>query len=92
MLDDIPEILFVNLTPSTIDDPLSSLSETVAMIDAAKIPHERIVFEVVESDQAQDVNQLRTLLRYYRDAGFRVALDDVGAGYSSLNLLHQLVA
>jgi EAL domain-containing protein (putative c-di-GMP-specific phosphodiesterase class I) len=90
VLDDIPEILFVNLTPSTIDDPLSSLSETVAMIDAAKIPHDRIVFEVVESDQAQDVNQLRALLRYYRDAGFRVALDDVGAGYSSLNLLHQL--
>jgi EAL domain-containing protein (putative c-di-GMP-specific phosphodiesterase class I) len=29
-------------------------------------------------------------LRFYRDAGFRVALDDVGAGYSSLNLLHQL--
>jgi EAL domain-containing protein (putative c-di-GMP-specific phosphodiesterase class I) len=90
VLDDISETLFVNLTPSTIDDPLSSLAETVAMIDAANIPHERIVFEVVESDQAQDVNQLRALLRFYRDAGFRVALDDVGAGYSSLNLLHQL--
>jgi EAL domain-containing protein (putative c-di-GMP-specific phosphodiesterase class I) len=33
---------------------------------------------------------LRGLLATYRDAGFRIALDDVGAGYSSLNRLHQL--
>ena len=90
MLDRIAETLFVNVTPSVIDDPLSSLERTVEMIDDAKIPHERIVFEVVEQDQAHDVMHLRGLLRFYRDAGFRVALDDVGAGYSSLNLLHQL--
>lgn len=32
----------------------------------------------------------REVLQYYRDAGFLVALDDLGSGYSSLNLLHQL--
>jgi EAL domain-containing protein (putative c-di-GMP-specific phosphodiesterase class I) len=30
------------------------------------------------------------MLATHRDAGFRVALDDVGAGYSGLNLVHQL--
>ena len=30
------------------------------------------------------------ILSFYRDAGFRVALDDIGSGYSSLNVLHQL--
>ena len=90
VLDDISETLFVNLTPSTIEDPISSLSRTLLMIDEARIPHDRIVFEIVESDQAQDAQQLKTLLHFYREAGFRVALDDVGAGYSSLNLLHQL--
>lgn len=90
VLDDIRETLFVNLTPSTIEDPIASLERTVEMVDAAKIPHHRVVFEVVESDQALDVQQLKALLGFYRDAGFRVALDDVGAGYSSLNLLHQL--
>ncbi len=90
VVDEIRENLFVNVTPSVLDDPLSSLERTVEMIGEAKIPHERIVFEVVESDQAHDVMHLRGLLRFYRDAGFRVALDDVGAGYSSLNLLHQL--
>ena len=90
VLDEIKERLFVNLTPSAIDDPVSSLARTVAIIDAAGIPHDRIVFEVVESERAHGMYDLQGLLRSYRDAGFRVALDDVGSGYSSLNLLHQL--
>jgi len=90
VLDEISERLFVNLTPSAIDDPVSSLARTVAIIDAAGIPHDRIVFEVVESEQAYGMHDLHGLLRSYREAGFRVALDDVGSGYSSLNLLHQL--
>ncbi len=85
-----PEALFVNLTPSAIDDPLAALAHTVQVIDRLGLTHDRVVFEVVESEHAPDVVHLRGLLATYRDAGFRVALDDVGAGYSSLNRLHQL--
>lgn len=84
------EALFVNLTPSAIDDPLAALEHTVRSIDRLHLAHDRVVFEVVESEHAPDVVHLRGLLASYRDAGFRVALDDVGAGYSSLNRLHQL--
>lgn len=90
VLDDIQETLFVNLTASTLEDPNSSLERTVEMIEAARIPPHQVVFEVVENDEAHDTQHLKELLRFYREAGFRVALDDVGAGYSSLNLLHQL--
>ena len=84
------EALFLNLTPSTIDDPLATLAHSVKQMDRLNIAHERVVFEVVESEHAPDIVHLRGLLATYRDAGFRVALDDVGAGYSSLNRLHQL--
>jgi len=84
------EALFLNLTPSVVDDPLATLAHTVEQIDRLKLSHERVVFEVVESEHAPDVVHLRGLLATYREAGFRVALDDVGAGYSSLNRLHQL--
>jgi EAL domain-containing protein (putative c-di-GMP-specific phosphodiesterase class I) len=90
VVDDIAETLFINVTPSAIEDPMSSLEETIRCIDAARIPHERIVFEIVESDQAHDLPGLQRMLATHRDAGFRVALDDVGAGYSGLNLVHQL--
>ncbi len=85
-----PEALFVNLMPSAIDDPLATLAHTVDSIDHLGLSHDRVVFEVVESEHAPDIVHLRGLLATYRDAGFRVALDDVGAGYSSLNRLHQL--
>jgi len=85
-----PESLFLNLTPSAIDDPLAALEHSVEEMDRLQLPHDRVVFEVVESEHAPDMVHLRGLLATYREAGFRVALDDVGAGYSSLNRLHQL--
>lgn len=90
VVDAVTENLFINVTPSAIEDPMANLEETIRVIDAARVPHERIVFEIVESDKASDLASLKRLLATHRAAGFRVALDDVGAGYSGLNLLHQL--
>ncbi|WP_414590359.1 EAL domain-containing protein [Anabaena sp. CCY 9614] len=82
--------IFINFTPTALYDPVFCLRSTVEAIDRAGISHERIVFEVVESDNPQDLAHLKAILQYYRDTGFLVALDDFGSGYSSLNLLHQL--
>lgn len=82
--------LFINFTPTAIYDPSHCLRSTITAIDEAGIYHERIVFEVIEADKTVDVFHLRGILNYYRSAGFKVALDDIGSGYSSLNLLHQL--
>ena len=82
--------IFINFAPTALYDPAFCLRSTVEAIDQAGISHERVVFEVVESDNLQDLDHLKTVLKYYRDAGFLIALDDLGSGYSSLNLLHQL--
>ncbi|MEH2235817.1 EAL domain-containing protein [Nostoc sp.] len=82
--------IFINFALTSLYDPAFCLRSTVEAIDAAGISHDRVVFEVVESHSPQDLDHLKTVLQYYRDAGFLVALDDLGSGYSSLNLLHQL--
>ncbi len=82
--------IFINFTPTALYDPVTCLRSTVAAIDQAGISHDQVVFEVVESDNPQDLDHLKMVLKYYRDAGFAVALDDLGSGYSGLNLLHQL--
>ncbi len=87
---EIRDYIFINFTPTAIYDPAFCLRSTVSAIDKAGIPHDRIVFEVIESDHAQDISHLKNILRFYREAGFLIALDDIGAGYSSLNLIHQL--
>lgn len=83
-------LIFINFTPSSIYDPAFCLRSTVRAIDQAGIPHHKVVFEVTESDRSQDLLHLQEILSFYRQAGFRMALDDLGAGYSGLNLIHQL--
>ncbi|MBD2256455.1 EAL domain-containing protein [Pseudanabaena sp. FACHB-2040] len=82
--------IFINFTPTALYDPVACLRSTVEAVDQAGISHDQVVFEVVESDNPQDLAHLKAVLKYYRDSGFRVALDDLGSGYSGLNLLHQL--
>jgi len=82
--------LFINLTPTYLYDPAACLRSTVRALDRAGIPRSKVVIEVTETDKTDDVNILQALTDYCRDNGFRVALDDVGSGYSSLNSIHRL--
>ncbi len=84
----VREKLFINFNPSSVYDPAFCLKSTISAIDEAGIEPSRVVFEVVESDQV-DVDLLG-IISSYRRAGFQVALDDLGAGYGSLNLLSSL--
>ncbi len=87
---DVAERLFINFTPSSIYDPATCLRTTVQLLDDLGIAHDRVVFEVVESEDIDDIDHLRGILDYYRSGGFHVALDDLGAGFSSLTRLAQL--
>lgn len=82
--------IFINFNPASIYDPAFCLRSTTRAIDEAGIAHDRIVFEVVESEQVGSPERLAHILDYYRAMGFKVALDDLGSGYSSLNLVAAL--
>ncbi len=82
--------VFVNFSPAMMDDAEACLQTTIAAIDAAGLAPERFVFEVIEADRIEDTEQLKEVLDRYRRDGFRVALDDLGAGWSTLNLVHRL--
>jgi EAL domain-containing protein (putative c-di-GMP-specific phosphodiesterase class I) len=86
----LQDYLFINFIPSSIYDPITCLRSTVSLVREVGIPQNRVVFEVVESDRVEDIQHLKRILDFYRNAGFLVALDDFGAGYSNLNLIHQL--
>lgn len=86
----LPARIFINFEPNAVYDPVYCLRSTVATVQETGIAAERIVFEVTESEQVRDLQHLEGILAVYRKAGFQVALDDLGAGYSSLNLIHRL--
>jgi EAL domain-containing protein (putative c-di-GMP-specific phosphodiesterase class I) len=88
LVDD--EVLFVNFTPTAIYDPEVCLRTTWAIARRHGLPMSRICFEVVETEQYPDVAFLRRILEEYRGQGAMVALDDLGAGHSSLTYLDAL--
>ena len=47
----------------------------------------RIVFEITEAAEITDYARSRAVLANLQAQGFRIALDDVGSGYSGLNSL-----
>ena len=75
---------FINFIPSVVQEPMAALRTTVAEVEAAGLKPSQVTFEVVETDKVEDTRKLLTILRCFRKAGFKVALDDVGAGYASL--------
>jgi EAL domain-containing protein (putative c-di-GMP-specific phosphodiesterase class I) len=50
----------------------------------AGLPLDRVVLELSEHDQVEDYPTLLSMLTPLRRAGMRLAIDDVGAGFSSL--------
>jgi len=86
----IDQKVFINFLPTSIYDPDYCLRTTVEALEDTDINNDQIVFEVVETEQIKDREQLTDILGYYRERDFKVALDDMGAGYSSLGLLKDL--
>lgn len=79
LLDDVPPdvALTVNLGPDTL------LTERLPELLAGR-PLARVVLEITEHAPVADYDALSAVLRPYRDQGLRLAVDDAGAGYSSL--------
>ncbi|MCC9625463.1 EAL domain-containing protein [Thalassospira sp. MA62] len=86
----VPGNLFINFAPSTIYDPDYCLRSTIEVVEQSGFKRENIVFEVVETEKVRSTAHLNAILQSYRASGFRVALDDVGSGYSTLNMLPEL--
>jgi EAL domain-containing protein (putative c-di-GMP-specific phosphodiesterase class I)/CheY-like chemotaxis protein len=65
--------------------PLDLLDTTLFSTDSPLSRHAaRVVLEVTERSNLGRVDQLTTRVRMLRELGFRVALDDLGAGYGGL--------
>ncbi|MCM3207318.1 EAL domain-containing protein [Paenibacillus illinoisensis] len=81
---------FVNFLPSSIYNPEFCLTHTFEAIERLELDPKDFVFEVVETEQIQHMSILQHIFSVYRSRGMSVALDDVGAGYSTIELMNRL--
>ena len=84
------QTLSLNLSPHTLEAPEFSVSMLVRMLAAAGFDPSRVVLELTERQAIMDIDALRRHLTACQAAGFRIAVDDVGAGNAGLRLLSQL--
>lgn len=85
----IDGMLFVNCSPMHIYDPTGRMNDLGAYCERLGLRRENVIFEIVESEH-HDPAHLKIFLRACRLQRFRVALDDIGSGYSSLSALAEL--
>lgn len=86
---DLPGKLSLNICPSSLADPEFRNGQTLRVLEEAGLSSDRVILELTEHKQA-DISKLKEAVKYYRDMGFSLALDDLGAGYSNLRLLAEL--
>lgn len=82
--------LFINFVPTSVYRPEVCLATTTAAANRYGVDLRQIVFEVVETHRTEDIGHLTTVVEHYRSRGASIALDDVGSGYSSLNLIAKI--
>ncbi|OZV77736.1 GGDEF-domain containing protein [Micromonospora echinospora] len=79
----------VNVSPRELHAE-EYVGQVAEALRAHRVPPQRLVLEVTEHTVATDVDELIRRLTALRRTGVRIALDDFGAGYSSLGQLRRL--
>ncbi|MFO7808690.1 putative bifunctional diguanylate cyclase/phosphodiesterase [Guyparkeria sp.] len=83
---EIRVLMGVNLSPRQFQD--ARLPEILdSAISAAGISPEHLKLEITESTAMQDPKGTIAQLHQWREQGFKIAIDDFGIGYSSLEYL-----
>jgi diguanylate cyclase (GGDEF)-like protein len=82
---DVP--LFLNISAAALLDPVHGVDQLLLLLKAVDRSPSTVVLEITEHERIRDYDALARVLASYRSEGIRFALDDVGEGHSTLELL-----
>lgn len=80
-------LLSINFMPGAVYSPAACIKLTLNTARKFDFPLDRLMFEITEAEEVRDRQHLRAIAEEYVRWGFKMALDDFGAGYCGLNLL-----
>jgi diguanylate cyclase (GGDEF)-like protein len=81
--------LSINISPVQLRNP-AFVQRSLDIISGSGIDPRTVEFEVTEGVLVEDLASVREMLTALRAAGVQIALDDFGAGYSSVGYLQKL--
>jgi diguanylate cyclase (GGDEF)-like protein len=86
----LPGKLFLNASPETLFQPNFRSGCTLDMLQQVGLSPERVVIELTEQYPLENYGVVREALQHYKDMGFEIAIDDLGAGYAGLRMWSEL--
>lgn len=90
-LDEGREVHPISVNVSRIDLYVPKLVQhLVNLREKYQLPSQYLELEITESAYTEDPEQIITITRQLREAGFVILMDDFGTGYSSLNMLKDI--
>ncbi|HZM49099.1 MAG TPA: EAL domain-containing protein, partial [Vicinamibacteria bacterium] len=79
--------LFLNTSARALADPDVAGPGFVRLVDASGLRHDEVVLEITERVPREERQPYEQTLHELKKEGFGIAIDDMGAGYSSLSAL-----
>ena len=78
-----------NLSKRNFQD-LSFIEKYHEIIEKYNIPHDLIEVEITEGLLVDNIDTFTSFIKIFHENDFSISMDDFGAGYSSLNMIHEL--
>ncbi len=82
--------IFINVNSGIMKDPHFVSGQTRQWLAERGLAPEQVVFELTERSSIDDFEEAKKTLGHYRSQGYEIAIDDAGAGYSSLQAIVEL--
>lgn len=81
------QLIFLNIQPQVLADPHYQRGITLELLAKHHLSPKQIVLELTEKEAVMNYHQFEKIIEHYRQQGFRIAVDDAGTGYNSLQTL-----
>jgi EAL domain-containing protein (putative c-di-GMP-specific phosphodiesterase class I)/GGDEF domain-containing protein len=79
--------LYVNICPASLMHPDQEAGMTDQLAGTLGIAKERVVIEITEQAAISNYELFKRSVDHYRSRGYKIAIDDFGAGYGGLKML-----
>ena len=84
------DLLFVNICPESLIQYSEIIDRVLGFISDYDLTPTNLVLEISERFRIENVVHLKQTLTKFKAAGFSIAIDDLGSGYSGLKLWSEL--
>ena len=85
-LMDSDAYLSINFLPNAVYSPLACIQLTLHTARTVGLPIDRLIFEFTENEEMGSPHHVMSIIETYKEIGFKVAIDDFGAGHSGLDM------